>query len=62
MTKIKRTFSLESEYDLQKVANFIEDNTSAKIIDGEAHYNDTWIYVEGTDADFNKINDYFDTL
>ena len=51
-----------SPVDLTNVIDYIEDNTSVTVIDSEAHYNDTWILVEGTETEIDKIWDYVDTL
>ena len=57
------TFYLDSEYDLSKVVDYIEDNTSGTIIDEGAHYGDTWVTVKDvTETEIDKIWDYIDTL
>lgn len=62
MTKTRTFINLEAEADLTNVIDYIEDNTSVAVIDSEAHYNDTWILVEGTETEIDKIWDYVDTL
>lgn len=64
MNKARRFFNLDSELDLQKVIDFVErvTNNPFAVIDAEAHYNNTFVLVEATEPELDKIEAFVDEL